>query len=171
MSASCTDSLAAFVKPMGSDGWDSTGAMTSPPAIMPRANPPVKHMPTAPTPGPPQLSWASPANARNQSVTGARRLVANAANSFETQAGAMVRAMARGLGSAPGSPKSTGSTTVQPRSTTRRAKSATAGVMPGISAMTMTAGPSPLRYTVRVVPAWVNAVTVKSTRSSGMGSP
>ncbi len=48
----------------------------------------------------------------------------------------------------PGSPNSDGMATVQPRSTTRRAKPATAGVMPGISEITTTAGPSPLRYTV-----------------------
>ena len=45
--------------------------------------------------------------------------------------------------SRPGSPNSTGMTTVNPASITRRAKVMTAGVMPGISAMTITAGPSP----------------------------
>ena len=34
---------------------------------------------------------------------------------------------------------------VQPAATTLRANSATRGVMPGISAMTMTAGPLPAR--------------------------
>ena len=37
----------------GSEGWESTGATTGASAIIARANPPVKHMPTTPTPGPP----------------------------------------------------------------------------------------------------------------------
>ena len=52
----------------------------------------------------------------------------------------------------------------------RRANSATLGVMPGISAITMTAGPVPLRKMSRVLPSWVNVVFSKSLReSSGMG--
>jgi hypothetical protein len=38
---------------------------------------------------------------------------------------------------------------------TRSANSTTLGEMPGISAMTTTAGPVPLRNTVRALPAWV----------------
>ena len=40
----------------GRDGWLSTGATTTSSTIMARANPPVRHMPTAPTPGPPHRS-------------------------------------------------------------------------------------------------------------------
>jgi hypothetical protein len=36
--------------PIGSDGWLSTGASIRSSTIIPRANPPVKHMPTAPHP-------------------------------------------------------------------------------------------------------------------------
>ena len=92
------------------------------------------------------------ANDRNQAEIGAVELVAKAANSEATHALAIDRAAYPGLGARPGSPKSTGSVTEQPRERTRRAKSATAGVMPGISAITMQLGPSPLRYTSRVNP-------------------
>ena len=131
---------------MGNEGWLSTGATRMSSSIIPKANPPVKHIPSAPTPGPPQVSWASAASARSHRVTGAVRLAAKAANSFETQAGSdrpdgVDDAMARPRGRR----TERGSTTVQPMPATRRAKSATFGVMPGISAITMTAGPSPSR--------------------------
>ena len=45
--------------------------------------------------------------------------------------------------SRPGSPNRCGTTAVQPIAATRRAKVATPGVMPGISAITITAGPDP----------------------------
>ena len=45
--------------------------------------------------------------------------------------------------------------TVNPRSTTRRANSATLGVMPGISAITITAGPSPADVDRPLLPAEV----------------
>ncbi len=48
-------------------------------------------------------------------------------------------------GSRPGSPNSWGSTAVMPAPATRRPNSATLGVMPGISLITMTAGPAPVR--------------------------
>ena len=51
-------------------------------------------------------------------------------------------------GSLPGVPNRCGITAVHPMSATRRAKAATLGVMPGTSAITMTAGPVPLRNTV-----------------------
>src|SRR2546421_3040839 len=66
----------------------------------------------------------------------------------------------------PGSPNTWGSTAVSPVSATRRANPATAGVMPGISLMTTTAGPSPLRKTVRVLPSWVNSPRMKSSSGS-----
>ena len=90
---SCTLALAFAVTPSGNEGWLSTGAITSGVAIMPRANPPVKHMPIAPTPGPPHSPWVYRARARSQSVIGARRPVANDANSFDTQAFEIERAM------------------------------------------------------------------------------
>ena len=80
------------------------------------------------------------------------RRVAKAANSFETHALAKLRPAYPPDISRPGSPKSTGIRTVQPSSRTRRARPATSGVMPGISAMTITAGPSPLRYTSWLTP-------------------
>ena len=54
----------------GSDGWLSTGATTTSSTIMPRAKPPVKHIPTAPTPGPPHRMCSSRARARNQPMIG-----------------------------------------------------------------------------------------------------
>ncbi|SHZ99824.1 Uncharacterised protein [Mycobacteroides abscessus subsp. abscessus] len=44
-------------------------------------------------------------------------------------------------------------TAVQPISATLRAKSATLGLIPGISAMTITAGPLPFRNTILVSPS------------------
>ena len=58
-----------------------------------------------------------------------------------------------------------------PDPTTRRANSATFGVMPGISAITITAGPEPERNTVRSVPACATVVTSKSARSSSVTAP
>ena len=62
----------------GSEGCDSTGATTAGSVIMASAKPPVKHMPTAPTPKPPQSAWALRARARSQSTivpVGAPQLV------------------------------------------------------------------------------------------------
>ncbi len=47
----------------------------------------------------------------------------------------------------PASPKRSGITAVHPRATTRSAKPTTNGEMPGISVITSTTGPAPLRYT------------------------
>ena len=47
-------------------------------------------------------------------------------------------------GSSPSTPNSDGTNTVQPAAATRRANEATSGVIPGISAITMTAGPLPV---------------------------
>ena len=70
-----------------------------------------------------------------------------------------------GVGSRPGSPKSTGSTAVHPIAATRPANSSTFGVIPGISAITITAGPDPGRRTSRVTPSWVNVPRSKPPRS------
>lgn len=78
-------------------------------------------------------------------MTGLVRRRAKVDYSREMYAPATVRAMSLGVGSAPGMPNSWGSTAVQPMAATRRAKDATKGVMPGISLMTITAGPAPVR--------------------------
>ena len=150
----------------GSDGCESTGASSAGSVDMARANPPVKHMPTAPTPGPPHSSWAWRARARSQSMAGGVVRRAKARNSREMHTLGATFAMFAGVLSAPGSPKRTGMNTVWPRSTTRRANPATAGVMPGISAITMTAVPLPARYTSRRLPPKVNVSRVKSVRAS-----
>ena len=64
--------------------------------------------------------------------------------------------VARALIGCPGSPTSDGIATVNPASISRRPKSATSGVMPGISCTTTTPGPVPPRYTGRVTPSNVN---------------
>ena len=73
----------------GSEGWLSTGASTTSSTIMASAKPPVKHMPTTPTPGPPQRSCSAAASLRNHTVTGLVLFSAKAENSRETQAGPM----------------------------------------------------------------------------------
>ena len=151
-----TSAFDLFVIPIGSDGWDSTGASSRSSTIIPRAKFPVKHIPITPMPGPPLTSWACWPSARSQSVTGAVRPAAKAANSFETHAGTIERNALTAVAGSPGTPNRLGSHTEHPTPTTRSANSTTFGVMPGISAMTTTAGPSPLRYTDRVVPPSVN---------------
>ena len=74
-------------------------------------------------------------------------LRAQVANSLDTQAHAIDWAVYPLVGSRPGVPNSEGRTAVKPASSTRRPKSATSGVIPGISVMTMTAGPLPRRNT------------------------
>ncbi|MEJ7719567.1 MAG: hypothetical protein WKF58_03615 [Ilumatobacteraceae bacterium] len=129
----------------GSDGCDSTGAITEGSAAMPRAKLPVKHMPTTPTPGPPQRRWASAASALHHDTAGDVSPFASTANSLEMHAGPSERIALTALRGAPGTPNRWGSTDVQPSSTTRSANSITFGVMPGISAITITAGPTPRR--------------------------
>ena len=73
----------------GSEGWLSTGANMTSSTIMARAKPPVKHMPTAPTPGPPQRSYSAAASLRSHTVIGLVFLRAKAENSREMQAGPM----------------------------------------------------------------------------------
>ena len=78
-------------------------------------------------------------------VTGLVLRRAKQANSLETHAGPIDCTTAPADSPLPGTPNSRGSTAVQPRSATRRPNSATFGVIPGISAMTTTAGPEPAR--------------------------
>ena len=70
----------------GSDGCDSTGASTDGSSIMVSAKFPVKHMPMAPTPGPPHSPCANRASERSHCVTGLDSLAAKARNSALTQA-------------------------------------------------------------------------------------
>jgi hypothetical protein len=51
-------------------------------------------------------------------------------------------------GSAPSRPNSDGIHTVKPASRTQRAKRARCGLMPGISGITITAGPLPATWTI-----------------------
>ena len=71
----------------GCEGWLSTGASTKSSTIMASAKPPVKHMPTTPTPGPPQRSCSDLASGRSQEVIGLVRFRAKQENSREMQAG------------------------------------------------------------------------------------
>ena len=66
-------------------------------------------------------------------------------NSRLTQTLAMLRTVSSTVAGAPARPNSDGITTVKPRATTSSANSSTAGVMPGISWITITPGPLPLR--------------------------
>src|SRR5689334_5446995 len=56
--------------------------------------------------------------------------------------------------------------TVKPAAITRRPKSATLGVILGISCTTTTPGPVPPRYTGRVTPSCVNAVSGKPSSAA-----
>src|SRR5215217_4994857 len=60
------------------------------------------------------------------------------------------------LTSRPGVPNSDGMRTLNPASTTRCANATTCGCRPGISWITITAGPRPPAYTGRVRPSYVN---------------
>ena len=77
-------------------------------------------------------------------------------NSLATQALASVPTVYPTLTSLPGVPKSDGMRTLKPASTTRCANSTTCGCRPGISWITITAGPVPPAYTGRVSPSYVN---------------
>ena len=72
--------------PKGNDGWLRTGASMRSSTIIPRAKPPVKHIPTAPTPGPPHAACASAASWRSQPMIGLVRSSASFVNSLVTQA-------------------------------------------------------------------------------------
>ena len=69
----------------GRDGWATTGATTAGSVIMASAKPPVKHMPTAPTPWPPHSAWAWRASARSQSTMGLEASFAQTWNSRRMQ--------------------------------------------------------------------------------------
>jgi hypothetical protein len=113
---------------------------------MASAKPPVKHMPTAPTPLPPHSACAVRASARSQSTIGEARPARQALNSKRTHMPPSMVSMPAGcVAGRPGTPNSTGRKTVISASATRSAKRTTSGCRPGISWMTITAGPTPLR--------------------------
>ena len=62
---------------IGNDGWESTGASIAGSSIIESAKLPVKHMPIAPTPLPPESGSACAARARSQRVTGLDWFAAN----------------------------------------------------------------------------------------------
>ena len=140
---------------IGSDGCESTGAIIRSSTIIPSANPPLKHMPIAPTPGPPTSAWRLPASARNHAITGAVRPTAHAANSRATHIDAIDCTPYSVVTGLPGVPTNDGITTVNPASTTSFANCSTRGVMPGTSWITTTPGPAPRRRTSCVMPAAV----------------
>ena len=75
----------------GSEGWLATGARTAGSTAAASANPPVKHMPITPTPGPPARPCSDRASARTYSATGRSAPRAKAANSRVMQAPAKER--------------------------------------------------------------------------------
>lgn len=101
--------------------------------------------------------------------------MAKTTNSLLTQAGTIevstaFTAVPLDEVSRPGTPNRWGRVTLNPAATTRSANASTLGVIPGISAMTRTAGPLPLRNTSRVLSPWVKVPRSKSDRSgSGIG--
>ena len=138
----------AFPGPIaiGSDGCDSTGATTEGSVIIARAKLPVKHMPTAPTPRPPHSAWTCRASARSQSTIGLERSLAQTSNSRRMQMPfSMVPSAFSGRISFPASPNRCGQNTVIPAAAMREAKRSTCGCRPGISWITITAGPFPRR--------------------------
>ncbi len=74
-------------------GWLSTGASIRSSTAIASANPPVKHMPTAPTPGPPHSAWALAASSRSHPTIGLVRFRANTVNSRETHTCRTLRPM------------------------------------------------------------------------------
>ena len=77
-------------------------------SIIDSAKLPVKHMPMAPTPGPPHSACASFASARSHCVTGLVSLAANARNSALTQTRWKIAAPSSAAGTAPSRPNSDG---------------------------------------------------------------
>ena len=101
-------------------------------------------MPTAPTPGPPQSACARAASARSHGTVGMVRS-ANSENSRDTHIRSAHRANCPPVTGAPGVPNSDGRYTVYPALTRRSPKAYTPGCSPGISCITITAGPLPSR--------------------------
>ena len=160
-------SFGAISNPSGTSngrlGCATTGASTDVSSIMVSAKLPVKHMPTAPTPGPPHSACASRARARSHIVTVLVAPAPSARNSALTHARRKIFAPSSALGSSPSTPKSDGMKTVKPASRTQRAKRSRCVPMPGSSCRMITAGPPPAAYTVRGMPL---RVTVRGAKSA-----
>ena len=127
-------------------GWATTGATTDGSTIIASAKPPVKHMPTAPDAGT-AGSRVQLAGQRPQPVGDRAGLAGGQLGELLADADLRRSALARLPGpiAASGSPNRCGSTTVCPRATTSSANAITSGVIPGISWMTITPVPEPLR--------------------------
>src|SRR4051794_18624544 len=110
-------------------------------------------MPSAPTPGPPSSECSDAASARVQEAIGDVRPDAIVTNSLETQTLTSDFTISPVDIALPGVPNSDGITTGKPASTTSSANACTDGVMPGISWMTTTPGPVPLRNTGKPRPS------------------
>jgi hypothetical protein len=91
----------------GRAGWLATAARTDGSTAIARANPPVKHMPTAPTPGPPHSACAITASARRKLTTGLVRS-ARMVNSRATHTRSTDLTTAPVVPASPGRPKSEG---------------------------------------------------------------
>jgi hypothetical protein len=91
------------VSGIGSAGWLRTRARTAGSTAMASANPPVKHMPMARTPGPPHSPCACLASARSHVVTQLedRELAGHATRTIE-------RTVDMALSGSPGRPNSDG---------------------------------------------------------------
>jgi hypothetical protein len=113
--------------------------------IIASANPPVKHMPRAPTPGPPSSSCSVRDKLRNHPAIGDVSPAASFVNSRLTHTFGNVDSIDRGPTGASGVPNRCGRTTVNPAATTSSANPITLGVRPGTSWITITPGPDPLR--------------------------
>ena len=129
----------------GSDGWLSTGASTASSTIIPSANPPVKHMPTTPTPGPPQRSCSCRASARSHD--GDRRGPSAAPTSRTRATRSPPTSDCSDVAGADRLARARRTATAAPRCSRCRRPgertSATSGVMPGISRDHDDRGPRP----------------------------
>ena len=92
----------------GSVGSASTGASIAGSSIIVSAKLPVKHIPIAPTPGPPHCSCASRASARSHTVTGLEPPAPKARNSLLTHAFWKTATPSSAPGTAPSRPNSEG---------------------------------------------------------------
>ena len=149
----------------GSEGCASTGAATESSTIIASAKPPVKHMPRAPTPGPPSSACSSRASERSQSAIGEVWCSRILLNSRLMQACRSELTAAIGESDDGTFPNRCGITTVQPRPTTSSENATTSSVIPGISEITTTPGPLPLRYVGWVTPLAVCSPRIQSSRT------
>ena len=130
----------------------------------------MKHIPTAPMPGPPHSSWTWAPSARSQTVIGLVVRVANDANSFETHPEKKLRAVYPADSGLPGSPKSDGQHRGEPGVGDPAAEVGHLGVMPGISWMMTIPGPGPAPVDgAGSTRRGVNVVSTKSAQRIAVG--